>query len=543
MGTETRSLVQPALARPDTQGSSGLLLVVGFAGAGIMSVELAAVRLLAPWFGTSLAVWTNVIGVILLALALGYLAGARLAARRKPLRSLALALLVSGSLIVWLPALAQPIAAGFLPAGQTLDRAAELLAWGSLATSLVLFLPPALALGCIGPLAVEVVQVRTGIHAGTAGGRVLFASTLGSLLGTFGTTHLFLPHGGLTLTFAAIGGLLAVLGLVLLARSGARGGLLVAALLLSASVLLAPPLALPELPEGQVLLEERESPYQRVRVVETVGGAPWRMLQVNEALDSFQSVWAPKPGLLGRGYYYDAFALPAWWEGAEGAYEVLVLGLGAGTVWRVLEGALPPGCELVGVGVELDPVVVELAQRWMDLPVSSPTRMVLAGWDARAALPLLPGLYDEIVLDVYANQMEIPAHLSTRELFVELEQRLRPGGWLVVNVGGFGLTDPVVKAVGDTVADAFGTRCLALRVPFSRNVALVGRRQAEPPEPGQPGWSDPAWPVSDLLESAALPGAWRWFDPGAERVLTDDRSGIQLLQLRSVSNAGSEVGA
>ena len=50
-----------------------------------MIVELAAVRLLAPWFGTSLVVWTNVIAVVLLALAAGYWIGARLAAGPNPL--------------------------------------------------------------------------------------------------------------------------------------------------------------------------------------------------------------------------------------------------------------------------------------------------------------------------------------------------------------------------------------------------------------------------------------------------------------------------
>ena len=539
--SERESLGSEGTATTARAGTLGLLVVVALAGAGTMSVELAAVRLLAPWFGTSLAVWTNVIGVVLLALSVGYLIGARLAASRAPLRSLGWSLVASGACVVWLPSLAEAVATLFLPAGQTLDRAADLLAWGSLASSLVLFLPPALALGCIGPLAVELVQSRTGVHPGTAGGRVLFASTLGSLAGTFGTTHVFLPRFGLMVTFTAIGALLAGLGVLMLLRARVpRSATAVAALVL-VTALLAPGLQRPDLPDGQVLLEERDSPYQRVRVVETSEG--WRWLQVNESLGSFQSVWAPEPGLLGQGHYYDAFALPVWWDGASQPWNLLVLGLGAGTVWRVLDGAMPEGTTLTSTGVELDQVVVELAQRWMDLPTSSADRRVLSGWDARAALAFLTGPHDQIVLDVYANQTEIPAHLATVELFELLEQRLRPGGWLVVNVGGFGLADPVVQKVARTAARAFERRCLALAIPFSRNVALVLRRDADAPVPGSAAWSESDWPVSALLERLALPGSWRWVEPDAGPVLTDDRSGLELLQRKSLELAGAETDA
>ena len=68
-----------------------------------MSVELAAVRLLAPWFGTSLAVWTNVIGVVLLALALGYAWGARAATIATPFARLGMHLLAGGVLCALLP--------------------------------------------------------------------------------------------------------------------------------------------------------------------------------------------------------------------------------------------------------------------------------------------------------------------------------------------------------------------------------------------------------------------------------------------------------
>src|SRR5688572_19480266 len=124
-----------------------LLSIVAVAGAGTMMIELSAVRLLAPWFGASSGVWTNVIGVILLALALGYRWGAALSRGPHPRRSLALVLACAALATAWMPFLARPVADLFLPSGLALDEAAELLLWGRLAAALVLFLPAALVLG------------------------------------------------------------------------------------------------------------------------------------------------------------------------------------------------------------------------------------------------------------------------------------------------------------------------------------------------------------------------------------------------------------
>lgn len=516
-----------------------LSLVVALAGAATMTVELSAVRLLAPWFGASSGVWTNVIGVVLAALALGYSLGARLSRRARPRSDLGWVLLVGALLVAWLPALAHPVASLFMPTGVALDQAAELLAWGSLAASFVLFAPAAMTLGCVGPLAVEILGRQTPDRPGEAGGRVLAASTLGSLVGTFGTTHVFLPRLGLTLTFLLAGGMLALLGLGLLWRGGALVGGRGLGLLLGIGLSLAYGRYSPPRPGEELrLLESRQSRYQSLRVVEAGEGEEvLRSLQVNESLDSFQSVWRAQPGLLGAGYYYDHFVPPVWWQdsGEKQTWDVLVLGLGAGTTVRVLEGALPPGVELQSTGIEIDPEVISLGERWFDLEQKAPGRVVHGGLDARAALMLSAGGYDQIVLDCFSNNMEVPPHLSSTEFLALTASKLRPGGWLTVNAAGFGLEDPVVRQLALTTAHGFGERVLLARVPFSRNCVIHARREAEPPGPGSAEFQVQDQRIAQLLAPWSLPGSWAWVEPPSRAPLSDDRNPIERLQIDSIT--------
>jgi len=520
-----------------SKGSAWILAVAGLAGACSMTLELSAVRLVAPWFGTSSVVWTHVIGVVLLALSLGYWLGARLSRGANPERTLGIALLLAAGATAWLPALTHPVASWFRPTSVALDEAAELLRWGSLASALVLFLPPTLLLGCAPPLATEILQRSSERSAGDSGGRVLALSTLGSIAGTFSTTYLVLPTLGLTRTYLGVGVLLALTGIWSLTRgSGPRKSALGMLILPLLAALPGSRFRDPEAPEGWRIVDKAESAYQSIRVVEgTESGVTLRRMQVNEGLDSFQSVWQPEPGLLPDGYYYNLFVLPVWWSNPNRPWRVFVAGLGAGTTWRVLEGAIPGRVRLVGTGAEIDPEVVALGMRWFDLPAADPDRRVFSGWDARAALANQIEPFEEIVLDAYANQMEIPAHLCTVEFFDEVESHLVPDGWLAVNIGGFGLSDPVVESVAGTVASSFRQRVLAVRVPFSRNCILFARRGSEAPSPGSEDWFFGDEVQRKRLSALTLAGTWRWFEEGGPLpILTDDENAIDALQWESI---------
>lgn len=522
-----------------TERSSAPLVFVAFAaGAATMTVELAAVRLLAPWYGTSSAVWTNVIGVVLGALSLGYLVGARASTRPDPRRWLGIALIAAGATCAWLPALARPCARLFLPDGLTLEEAGPALALGSFASALLLFAPSAFLLGTIAPLVAECVQRGGSTSAGAATGRVLAASTIGSLAGTFGTTYLFVPLAGLSATYLGAGALLVLLGLAFLWRGAARASSVAACALLAGALAFAR-LDPPTMASGATLLERRETRYQSARVVESgVGDARFRRLEVNESLGSFQSVWQPEIGLLPEGHYYNAFALPAWWSPRTGPWRVLVLGLGAGTAWRVIEGALPDEMELETTGVEIDAGVVDLGRRWLDLPgPGRADRVVIADVDGRAALHHVPRRFDLVVLDAYQNQMEIPPQLASVEFFEQAVQCLATDGTMVVNVGAFDLEDPVLEALAATMARGFGRRVLAVRVPFSRNVALFARLDGEPPDPRGSDFVPATGPLVRLASAMAIDGGSRWFDVPDRAPLTDDRNPIELLQRASVERA------
>ena len=81
-----------------------LPLLVFVVGTGSLGAEIAAVRLLAPYFGASTVVWANTIGIVLVALSIGYWLGGRLADRHPSMRGLCL-LALTAALTAFLPML------------------------------------------------------------------------------------------------------------------------------------------------------------------------------------------------------------------------------------------------------------------------------------------------------------------------------------------------------------------------------------------------------------------------------------------------------
>jgi spermidine synthase len=505
--------------------AGAIALLLGFA---MMGLELTAVRLLAPHFGDSAYVWTNVIGVMLVALAVGAWLGGAWAGRPLALRRLSRALAGAALLAAAAPLLAQPLGSWLVPQDLALDAAMAALVRGSLVATLLLFALPIGLLGCASPMLVAAL-VSGGCAVGRASGLVNACATLGSLLGTFAATHLLVPWLG---SRAAVWSCAAVVGMCAgLTRGRVRAASVALLPVLLAGLTRGP---LRPAPAGYELLAEKESALQFLQVLrQEQDGAGVTMLKINEGLDSFHSV--ARAGTAWTQAYYDwhvtAPILAHDGRMPDGdALRVLSLGAAAGTFARLFADAFP-GC--VVDGVELDPVVVDLGEQLFGGRVARGRDCT--GLDARVFVARAPAAsYDTILVDAYERQIYVPAHVASVEFFRAAARCLRPGGVVSVNAGGWSFADPVVRALGATMREVFGSAWV-LRVPWSRNFVLAARKDASL-QPADLGRAQPSHPqLKELLARAAHPEVWRAAAAGV--VLHDDRPLLDVLQHGALSGA------
>jgi spermidine synthase len=496
-----------------------LLFVVG---AGSLGAEIAAVRLLAPYFGASTVVWANTIGVVLVALSVGYRLGGRLADRRPHLRGLCLLALVAAGLLALVPFAADPLLDVAVGALDDVSAGAFV---GSLLAVLVLVAVPVLLLGAVSPYALRLAVSKVE-EAGTVAGRLYAVSTAGSLAGTLLSALLLIPLIGTRRTFLVFAlaiALVAVSGLRPVRRWALAPAGIVALIALPVGTLKA------ATDRGEVIYEA-ETEYQYARVIERDDGR--RVLELNEGV-AMHSLCAAEcdPGRAGplvpesvlTGDYWDGHLVLGFLADERTPRRVAILGNAAGTVSRAYEEFFP---DTRVDGVEIDSELSEIGRRFFDM--NNP-RLHLYHEDARPFIRRSDATYDQISLDTY-RQPYIPFYLTTREFFEEVRDRLAPRGALIINVGHPEGEDKLEKVLTATLEDVFphvvrdpieptNTLLVASRVELSR--ARLGRAlvrlpdalrpvayravtQVEPPLPGGEVYTDDKAPVEWLIDKSIV---------------------------------------
>ena len=408
-----------------------LVFVVGTASLG---AEIAAARLMAPFFGASTIVWANTIGVVLVALSIGYWLGGRLGDRYPRPRELCLTIAVAAALLAIVPFAARPF---FEVSADALDEISAGAFVGSLVGVLFLIAIPVILLGTASPWAIRLATPDVE-HSGRTAGRLYAISTVGSLLGTMLAALALIPFIGTQRTFLVFA---VALGLVAAAGLGWRYLAVPAALALVFAV----PIGTVKATDGERILFEGETEEQYIRVVEEEDGD--RLLELNEG-QAVHSLY--RPDLFLTGDVWDGYlVLP--FAGRNAAPErIAILGNAAGTTARAY-GHYFPGTEIDGV--EIDAKLTELGERYFGL--ENP-RLEVFHEDARPWLEDSGGGYDVIMVDAY-RQPYIPFYLATKEFFELAQDRLAPGGVVVVNAGHPEGNDDLEKVLGRTLADVFET--------------------------------------------------------------------------------------
>ena len=139
--------------------ATGLIVFLG--GFAVMVLETIGTRYLAATFGDSFYVWISQIGVILIALALGYAIGGALADRFKRTGFLAVPMALSGLYIFFIPQLAPPLLGAIVnrhPMGQDIPAVWRKL--DPVLGSAVVFFLPCFVLAVISPYMVRVAARR-----------------------------------------------------------------------------------------------------------------------------------------------------------------------------------------------------------------------------------------------------------------------------------------------------------------------------------------------------------------------------------------------
>lgn len=408
--------------------------VIFISGGAILALELLASRIMTPYFGVSLYIWTGILSITLIALAIGYWAGGKLAgtdakgASAARLAELFALMPAVSALAIVAACLAYPFL--FAP------LANWSLVFGAFVACVALLFVPLVAASAMNPLLVAICLNDARTRAADAGaGGVFFVSTLGSVAGVLITAFGLIPY-----------------------VSNYEAALIVAIVLAALTLTLAafPPPALKRKTKlsitglagviAAVLLWWQADAYTGRLGPVSYGGKMWRVEATERSIFGTVKILRheadPGTGRFWRIYFQDGltqnsvestghsrsfytYAL----EALARAYKpemkhALVLGLGAGMV----PTALADRGTNVEV-VEIDTSSVRIASRIFGLDTK---KVKIHETDARTFTRTCPRRYDVVVVDLFHGD-GTPDYLVTREFFRDLKRCLATDGVAVFN--------------------------------------------------------------------------------------------------------------
>lgn len=407
------------VAQPTSRGYRAILiyaLAIFLSSAGLMALEIAAARLLAPYIGVSLYSWTAIIGVVLGGLSLGNWLGGVWADRGGDERAAGWTLGI-GALACVAVLLLLTLVAPWLQRSNL-----GLLSVSFLYVAL-LFFWPAILLGVVTPLLTTLALQRDS-RTGHVVGMMHALAAFGSIVGTFATGYVLIQYFGTRVVIVGTAVMLFMLSVLFLWQHAKKAMLVLGVLMLSTSLWTAER-------GGFLGYCDRETSYFCIRVVDMSRDVPFgraRGLVLDHLLHGISH--REYPGLLVSPYAHLMDELIAVQGSAitDRPLRAFFAGGGAYTQPRALR-ARYPDAEIVIA--ELDPAVTEVAQQYLYYDGKNDR---VHHSDARKVLEAEPEHYFDVIVGDVFHDIAVPYHLVTREYASLIHSRLDHDGLYILNV-------------------------------------------------------------------------------------------------------------
>ncbi len=378
-------------------------------GASVMAAEICGAKLLAPFFGSSLYVWSSVMAITLAGLASGYFIGGHLSKKQHPKNNLLYVLLLAVCCLCIMPFLTSL----FLAVASGLPLIPAVI----ISVSCLLF-PTMLCMGATSPLIISILTDQAS-ESGANSGKVYAISTVGGIIATFLCGFYLIPGFGVSFSLIVFAVSLGIACLLLIVE---RKNKLPAVMLLCVIALAS--FGFMNLPSNKYAifrsegilgkLEVRDEPSQNNESVIIRKLLINNTIQTEMQLDSRQSV-SEYVRLLERNSLY----FPKG--------KALVLGLGGGVVANMLKDK-----NYNVTAVEFDPRIITMAKQFFYLSDSVKTFCE----DARYYINHASETFNLVVFDVFKAE-EQPSHVITKESLIKLKTLLAPGAVVLINTHGY----------------------------------------------------------------------------------------------------------
>lgn len=487
-----------------------LELIVFLCGGVVMILELVGSRILAPYLGTSIVVWTSLIGIILASLSIGYWYGGRLADRMPTDRAFAMIILVSAALVGAIPVLKGPVL-------DFLQRTVESFSVNAILATIILFAPPSVALGMVSPYAVRL-RMRNLNTSGATVGRLYAISTIGSIAGTFLAGFYLIAYFGSTKILLVLAG-------VLLLTSGlaySRGLMVARAALTLALIGLFVFVSGQEYVLANQGIHHIDTRYSHVTIHSSVddGNRP-TLVMVTNPRETQSAMYKDSPTDLVLRYTRFYRMVHHFRPDVQHA---LMIG-GAGYSYPKNYLASFPQARLDVV--EIDPDFTRLAREYFRL--GNDPRLTIFHEDGRTYLNRTTAQYDVIFGDAFSSLYSVPYQLTTVETVRRMHAILNDNGVVLMNIISSieGETGEFLRAEYATFRAVFPQVFLfPVRTNVNggvvQNVMLVALKSPVPPVMQSP--------VSEM--NAYLGHLWKRPVAADMPILTDDHAPVDNYMLK-----------